>query len=308
MVSSFIIVSVLLFVFKISNVAIDGQEPRSIIFLPTAFLLIIFFLILLHVFVIIAILIFLPDPIWTWTWFFGVRLKVFTWRSKTKTKKRPVTSTTRMTTKRAASLYHRKNIILFLLLFSACLAFKQIKAGTLSSLLLLNSKTILFSFFNLQSNNWHWIMQWNIIISLYTLWTLWDWRNIFTCFVILVCIRQISRLLTTLFHTWNAFSEHWKHDTITENLAWNVFRICGNVPSLPSLGLGGLPSTGLAAPPSTPAQVVQPPPSSGQQILPLEKFILILSWILSFVVGKYANDCFALTYITNCISPWLGAH
>ena len=82
-----------------------------------------------------------------------------------------------------------------LLLFSACLAFKQIKAGTLSSLLLLNSKTILFSFFNLQSNNWHWIMQWNIIISLYTLWTLWDWRNIFTCFVILVCIRQISRLL-----------------------------------------------------------------------------------------------------------------
>ena len=85
MVSSFIIVSVLLFVFKISNVAIEGQEPRSIIFLPTAFLLIIFFLILLHVFVIIAILIFLPDPIWTWTWFFGVRLKVFTWRSKSKT-------------------------------------------------------------------------------------------------------------------------------------------------------------------------------------------------------------------------------
>ena len=85
MVSSFIIVSVLLFVFKISNVAIEGQEPRSIIILPTAFLLIIFFLILLRVFVIIAILIFLPDPIWTWTWFFGVRLKVYTWRSKSKT-------------------------------------------------------------------------------------------------------------------------------------------------------------------------------------------------------------------------------
>ena len=108
---------------------------------------------------------------------------------------RPVTSTTRMSTKRATSLHRRENIFLFLLLFSACLAFKQIKAGTHSSLLLLNSSTILFSFFNLQSNNWHWIMQWNIIISLYTLWTLWDWRNIFTCFVILVCIRQISRLL-----------------------------------------------------------------------------------------------------------------
>ena len=46
-------------------------------------------------------------------------------------------------------------------------------------------------------------------------------------------------LLTTLFHTWNAFSEHWKYNTITENLAWIVFRICGNVPSLPSPGLGG---------------------------------------------------------------------
>ena len=60
--------------------------------------------------------------------------------------------------------------------------------------------------------------------------------------------------------------------------------------------------------PLLPQLPLKPPPSSGQQILPLEKFILILSWILSFVVGKYANDCFALTYITNCISPWPGAH
>ena len=58
-----------------------------------------------------------------------------------------------------------------------------------------------------------------------------------------------------------------------ENLAWIVFRIRGNVPSLPSPDLGGLPSTGLAAPPSTPAQVVQPPPSSGRPLLPLEKLL-----------------------------------
>ena len=156
-------------------------------------------------------------------------------------------------------------------------------------------------------------MQWNIITSLFIPSDLYGTEEISShvlsfWFALDNSVGFSFFLQTTLFHTWNAFSEHWKYNTITENLAWIVFRICGNVPSLPSLGLGGLPSTGLAAPPSTPAQVVQPPPSSGQQILPLEKFILILSWILSFVVGKYANVCFALTYITNCISPWPGAH
>ena len=76
-----------------------------------------------------------------------------------------------------------------------------------------------------------------------------------------------------LFNTWNAYSAHRKYNTIIENLAWIVFRIRGNVPSLPSPDPGGLPSTGLAAPSSIPAQVVQPPPSSGRPLLPLEKLL-----------------------------------
>ena len=58
----------------------------------------------------------------------------------------------------------------------------------------------------------------------------------------------------------------------------SISKIRGTVLSLPNPALGGLPSTVLAAPPATPDPAVLPPPASGRQLLPLEKWLQSLRW------------------------------